>query len=278
MKNRRFGNSSIMKVVFIITACFIVSSCSRPQGDFGRAKTTFSNDTIAPRLGDAVTFARRKNVSLFSRTDEELKLENLTWTIVRPVHTKDWISGSLIETRRTGIFPDVNRLLDYRAYLFWHRIEPFISSEARWNRIITDIRADQGAVTPFYDQARLVYAIDQQRFEFLEDSPDVGPLYRKNTKARLKENEALIKLALDSFHFRYLAYEFAIKRLALEFPSARVIHAKTELSRYGELIERGGERGLPFLDNPELLSSRIRDEEPEKEKKEKLDGDEKVLK
>jgi len=193
----------------------------------------------------------------FARTDEELKLENAVWTIVRPVHTKDWVSGTLIEGRRTRIFPEINKKLDYRAYLFWHRIERFNSGEARWNRIIADIRADQGAITPFYEQARVVYAIDAQRLKFLEETEGLEPIYRQNTRARLLENEQLIDLALRSFQFRYKAYEFAITRMTLEFPSPRAQFAAEELERYKELIERGGKRGLPFVDNPELLSSRI---------------------
>ena len=237
--------------------CALLTGCSRPTGDFGRAAPNFSHDHVAPNLGKLFAIRRKETVSLFARTDEELKLENAVWTIVRPVHTKDWVSGTLIEGRRTRIFPEINKKLDYRAYLFWHRIERFNSSEARWNRIIADIRADQGAITPFYEQARVVYAIDVQRLKFLEETEGLEPIYRQNTRARLLENEQLIDLALRSFQFRYKAYEFAITRMTLEFPSPRAQFAAEELARYKELIERGGKRGLPFVDNPELLSSRI---------------------
>ena len=240
-----------------VIACALLTGCSRPTGDFGRAAPNFVHDHLAPNSGKLFALRRKEPTSLFARTDEELKLENVVWTIVRPLHTKDWISGSLIEGRRTRIFPNIDKTLDYRSYLFWHRIERFNSSEARWNRIIADIRADQGAVSPFYDQARVVYAIDSQRLKFLEETDGIEPIYRKNTRVRLLENEQLIDLALRSLQFRYKAYEFAIPRMILEFPSPRAKFAQDELGRYKELIERGGERGLPFLDNPELLSSRI---------------------
>lgn len=253
-RNRLSGH-----VCFLCTAalCVFLAGCGRPTGDFGRAAPSLAHDHVGRNLGKLFALHRKEPASLFARTDEEIKLENAVWTIVRPVHTKDWIAGSLIEGRRTRIFPDINKRLDYRSYLFWHRVQRFNSSEARWNRIITDIRADQGAVTPFYDQARLVYTIDTQRLKFLEETPDIEPVYRKNTKARLRENEELIDLALRSFQFRYQAYEFAITRMILEFPSPRAHFAEEELARYKELIERGGERGLPFIENPELLSSRI---------------------
>ncbi|MEP1442994.1 MAG: hypothetical protein ABJK39_08295 [Hyphomicrobiales bacterium] len=238
-------------------ACAFLTGCSRPTGDFGRAAPNFAHDQLGPNVGKLFAHRREETVSLFARTDEELKLENVVWTIVRPVHTKDWISGSLIEGRRTRIFPNIDKVLDYRAYLFWHRVERFNSSEARWNRIISDIRADQGAVSPFYDQARVVYVIDSQRLKFLEETDGLEPIYRKNTRARLVENEQLMDLALRSLQFRYKAYEFAIPRMLLEFPSPRAKFAQEELERYKVLIERGGERGLPFIDNPELLSSRI---------------------
>ena len=105
--------------------CVLLTGCSRPTGDFGRAAPNFTHDHVAPNLGKLFAIRRKETVSLFARTDEELKLENAAWTIVRPVHTKDWVSGTLIEGRRTRIFPEINKKLDYRAYLFWHRIERF---------------------------------------------------------------------------------------------------------------------------------------------------------
>ena len=137
------------------------------------------------------------------------------------------------------------------------------------DRIIADIRADQGAITPFYEQARVVYAIDAQRLKFLEETEGLEPIYRQNTRARLLENEQLIDLALRSFEFRYKAYEFAITRMTLEFPSPRAQFAVEELERYKDLIERGGKRGLPFIENPELLSSRISLEDGDSSKDDK---------
>ncbi|MBA4784085.1 MAG: hypothetical protein H2045_12810 [Rhizobiales bacterium] len=268
----------ICRIGCILLVSGLVVGCSRPTGDFGRTAPNVSHDQLAPALGKALAHRREEPVSLFGRTDDEITLENLSWTILRPVHSADWVSGSLIEGRRTRVFPDINGKLDFRAYLFWLRIERFTSSEARWNRVIDDIRADQGAITPFYEQARLVYTVDQQRIAYLEQNPDIGPRYQKNTRARLLENEALIQLALDGLNFRYAAYDYAIKRLTVEFPSPRAIHAAEELARYAQLIERGGERGLPFIENPELLSSRITHEDDKKKPDGKKDGDETVRK
>lgn len=275
MITTRYGKCKVQAAFLIAIIATFLAACGRPIGDFGRASPSVVHDSLAPKLGTKFALRREEKVSLFSRTDEELKLENLAWTIVRPVHTLDWISGTLIEGRRTRIFPEINSKLDHRAYLFWLKIERFRSSEALWNRIISDIRADQGAIAPFYEQARVVYVIDQQRLAFLEASDDVEAKYKENTRARLLENERLIDLALDSLQFRYAAYDYAIKRLTLENPSPRALHAEEELIRYAELIERGGERGLPFIDNPELLSSRIKTEQPEDQSS---DSDAKILK
>lgn len=257
MKNwfRRSGLKAPLSLTIVLSVG--LASCSRPVGDFGRAESTVSHDQIAPVVGKAFALHRKEPVSLFSRTDEEIRLENVVWTIVRPLHSKDWISGSLIEGRRTRIFPEINRRLNFRAYLFWLQTEKFVSSEARWNRIISDIRADQGAITPFYDQARVVYTIDQQRLVFLNENQEIDPHYHHNTRARLLENEKLAHLALDSFQLRYKAYDHAIKHLTLELPSPRALFARDELVRYGELIERGGQRGIPFLEDHKPLSSRI---------------------
>lgn len=268
-------------MIFALAASAVLAtSCARPTGDFGRAEPNVIHDSVAPALGRTLAKRRDEPVSLFRRTDEELRLENVAWTIVRPMHTTDWISNSLVEGRRTRIFPEIDGKLDHRAYLFWLQLQGFRSSEAVWNRVIADIRADQGTVTPLYDQARLVYAIDQQRLAYLEKTEGIEPDYRQNTRARLLENEALIELALDSFQFRYAAYDFAIKRLILEIPSPRALIAEEELTRYGELIERGGERGLPFIEDPQLLSSRIGagGEEAEKDDTKRGDGDARIFK
>ncbi|MEP2943599.1 MAG: hypothetical protein ABJO72_07355 [Hyphomicrobiales bacterium] len=266
MMTRLHGIYKRRFIFLILSLAACLTACSRPTGDFGRAAPSVVHDSLAPKLGSKFALRRKETVSQFSRTDEELKLANLAWTIVRPLHTKDWISGTLIEGRRTRIFPDINDKLDHRAYLFWLQIERFRSSETRWNRIISDLRADQGTIAPFYEQARVVYVIDRQRIAFLEENSDVGADFKTNTRARIVENENLINTALDSLKFRYAAYDHAIKHLALESPSPRVRHAEEELARYATLIERGGERGLPFIENPELLSSRIKTESPDKGK------------
>ena len=259
------GKYKLQTIVLILSLSTLAVACSRPTGDFGRAAPSVVHDSLAPKLGSKFALRRKEKVSKFSRTDEELKLANLAWTIVRPVHTKDWISGTLIEGRRTRIFPDINDKLDHRAYLFWLKLEKFRSSETRWNRIISDIRADQGAIAPFYEQARLVYVIDQQRIAYLEENKDFGDKFSSNTRARILENERLIDTALDSLQFRHAAYDHAIKHLVLESPSPRYRHAEEELARYHQLIERGGERGLPYISNPELLSSRIKTETPDED-------------
>lgn len=268
------GKHTFTSFFLIASLAACLSACSRPTGDFGRALPGTVHDDLVPKSGKKFDFLRKETLlrkgketflregeaAHFSRTDEELKLANLVWTIVRPLHTKDWISEALIEGRRIRFFPDINKKLDHRAYLFWLKLEHFKSSETRWNRIITDIRADQAAIAPFYEQARRVYVIDGQRLEFLDANDDLGLKFRQKTLARIEENEDLIELALNSLQFRYDAYDYAIKHLTLESPSARVGHAEAELARYGELIERGGERGLPFIQDKDLLYSRVKSE------------------
>lgn len=262
------GFSRAATVSLICVASIVLAACSRPVGDLGRARTTYVNDHVAPKIGKLLAKRRGEEVSSFRKTDAELELEDLSWNIVRPLHVDDWVSGSLVEARRTGIFPDINDKLDHKAYLFWLRIETFRSSEARWNRVISDIRADQGAIQPFYDQARLIYVTDKQRIIYLEQNSDIDYPYRVATKARVEENEKLIQLALESLRFRYAAYDHAIKRLTVETPSPRAQIARDELEKYRRLIENGNAKGLPFLDHPELLSSRIVTEDPEEKKEE----------
>ena len=218
----------------------------------------FGHDGLGPRVGQLLALKREEPVSFFRPTDEEKRLSNISWNIVRPLHTRDWISGTLIQGQRTRIFPDISDKLDYRAYLFWIRLQPFRSSETRWNRIISDIRADQGDVSPFYDQARLVYIIDRERIVYLEETEGLSPDYRASTQARIKENENLIKVALDSMNFRYEAYDYAIRNLTAESPSARAQVARDELERYRDLVEKGGVNARPFFDAQDILSSRIK--------------------
>ncbi|MEM8797768.1 MAG: hypothetical protein AAGE61_19555 [Pseudomonadota bacterium] len=251
----------------VLTTLLVVSTalsaCSRPHGDFGRIEPNFLHETVLPKTGALIAKRRGEQVSNFRKTDEERKLEDLSWNIVRPLHVDDWVSGTLVEGRRTRVFPEIADRLDHRAYLFYLRAEPFRSSETRWDRLISDIRTDQGFVAPFYDQARIVFINDRQRVAFLEKNAEAFDLpYRQSAKARIAENEKLIDVALQSFRFRFQAYDHAIRRLTVETPSPRAQVAFDELQKYGKIIETGGDRGLPFFDEPELLSSRIVAEGP----------------
>lgn len=219
---------------------FAIAACARPVGDFGRAKPSVIHDEILPYIGKRSAEQRAEPASDYRLTDEEKKLRDVTWRLLTPVHAGDWISETLVEAQRTRVFPPLDHKLRYQDYYYWLRKKRFSSSETRWNRLISDIKADYGAIGPFYEQARIVYAIDERRLNALEKRDNVDEWHQKNTPERVEENRMHMRWVLRAINYRYQAYRYAIDQLSLETPSPLAGAAESELSRFERRVQRGG--------------------------------------
>lgn len=203
----------------------VLAACGRETGDFGRAAHTPWNDQIRPAIGDALARNRGELVSDFNGTDREGTLRDRAWALVRAPHTADWFGETLVEAQRTRIMPEIDSRFDPAGYYGYLRKPTFVSSEARWNKAIMDMRADAGLVGPFWAEARHVRDDDKLRLTAVDGRPDVKPEELKNAYARIDENARVVDWTWRALRFRLRAYRMAIDRMMVETPSDRIWEA-----------------------------------------------------
>lgn len=215
-----------------------LAGCARETGDFGRAKPNTLDDRVMPFLGDAVArHGRDELVSDFNRTDREGTLRDRSWAIVRAPHVEDWFGHLLVEGQRTRILPEIDSRFEPAGYYAYLRRDPFRSSEARWNRLLADMRADTGLVGPFWDEARRVRQDDQLRLRTLDGRTDVAPTELRDAYARIDENARVVDWVWRALRFRLAAYRMAIDRIMVETPSDRLWEANQVWGAFRRAIE-----------------------------------------
>ncbi|PLX39048.1 MAG: hypothetical protein C0606_00435 [Hyphomicrobiales bacterium] len=240
-----------------------LAGCGRPEGDFGRAKPSVVHDNVMPAIGTRMTNVRRAArgngvyapVSKFNLTDGEKELRNRAYAIVRPPHTADWIAASLVEGQRTGILEPIDTKLDPTKYYELLRKDAFRSSESRYDRLMSDMNADAELVGPFYELARQVTAVDEERLRVAQVSPDLTDAQRQDAKTRVAENVAVIHWVWRALRFRLAAYRHAIDRLEVETPSQRLYEANVAWRRLAAAI---AEAEAGQLDSERLEAGPVR--------------------
>ncbi len=204
----------------------LLAGCGRETGDFGRAASTPWNDQLRPTAGGFIArHLRGELVSDFNRTDREGTLRDRAWALVRAPHVRDWFGETLVEMERTRILPEIDERFAPSGYYGYLRKDPFVSSEARWNKAIMDMRADAELVGPFWGEARRVREDDRLRLTAVDGRSDVAPEELKNAYARIDENARVVDWVWRSLRFRLRAYRMAIDRMMVETPSNRLWEA-----------------------------------------------------
>jgi len=215
-----------------------LAACGRETGDFGRAAHTPWNDQIRPTIGDALARnGRGELVSDFNRTDREGTLRDRAWALVRAPHTADWFGETLVEFQRTRILPEIDSRFDPAGYYGYLRKPTFVSSEARWNKAIMDMRADTDLIGPFWNEARRVREDDRLRLTAADGRTDLKPEELKNAYARIDENARVVDWVWRSMRLRLRAYRMAIDRMEVETPSDRLWEANQAWSALLAAIE-----------------------------------------
>ncbi|WP_407047998.1 hypothetical protein [Methyloraptor flagellatus] len=230
-----------------------LTACGRPTGDFDRAAPSVLHDNLLPAVGDIVAKnGREELVSGFNRTDNEVTLRDRAWALVQVAHARDWFGLSLTEGQRTRILPEIDQRFDPNGYYNFLRKDKFRSSEARWNRLLADIRADTGLIGPFWAEVRKVKADDDQRIAALNARRDLSPTELYDAYARVDENARVVDWVWRAMRFRVKAYRIAIDRMQIETPTERLYEinsawgdlqaaiAEAELASGAAFANRGG--------------------------------------
>ncbi|MCC2110776.1 MAG: hypothetical protein KDJ16_01935 [Hyphomicrobiales bacterium] len=208
----------------VLVCALTLAACARPVGDFGRARPSVIHDKIMPAIGLGSANGREEPVSLFRFTDDEKRMRDMSWAIVRPPHADDWYAANLIELERTRILGPVDLSLDPRSYYEMLRREPYRSSEARYSRVANDADADAEGVRPFYTIVCRVFEADRERLRVARGLPDLSAEEAANVEARVWENRNVAAWGWRALEFRVAAYRYALERLQIETPTLEQVY------------------------------------------------------
>lgn len=220
----------------LLCSAIALTGCARPKGDFGRAQASTIHDDVLPSMGTSAARERGEPVSNFNLTNDEQEMRQRSWAIVSPPHARDWQAAQKAEGQRTRNLGEVDRTNDPDTYSDLLRDDKYKSSDARYDRVINDIRSDQKLVDPFYAVLQRVLAADAERGRAARASITATEEERKSAFARIDENRRLQNWVCRALRFRLKAYRIAIERLKIETPSDRLFKANLAWRRLDEAV------------------------------------------
>ncbi len=256
---RRSGQGAIAVTAVLIAVS--LAACTRPTGDFDRARPSVIHDRVMPAAGDEAARLRGDPVSKFNYTNDEKLMRNRGWTLIRPPWTKDWIGGTMVELSRTRVLPEVEGRVPPDLYLIYLRSDKFQSSDARYDKIAADASGDAELVMPFCEVALRVKAADDERLRVLQNKPVKSEETYEGAKARVWENRVMIKWVGQALRYRIIAYKKALDGLEIETPTRdrvwKVNNAIRELEGQVRVAEAGCDPDKRYGDDKPVRRSRI---------------------
>ncbi|XHC12481.1 hypothetical protein ABWH98_06500 [Labrenzia sp. ac12] len=256
---RRSGQGGIAVAAALIAVS--LAACTRPTGDFDRARPSVIHDRVMPAAGDEAARLRGDPVSKFNYTNDEKLMRNRGWTLIRPPWTKDWIGGTMVELSRTRVLPEVEGRVPPDLYLIYLRSDKFQSSDARYDKIAADASGDAELVMPFCEVALRVKAADDERLRVLQNKPVKSEETYEGAKARVWENRVMIKWVGQALRYRIIAYKKALDGLEIETPTRdrvwKVNNAIRELEGQVRIAEAGCDPDKRYGDDKPVRRSRI---------------------
>ncbi len=256
---RRSGQGAIAVAAVLIAVS--LAACTRPTGDFDRARPSVIHDRVMPAAGDEAARLRGDPVSKFNYTNDEKLMRNRGWTLIRPPWTKYWIGGTMVELSRTRVLPEVEGRVPPDLYLIYLRSDKFQSSDARYDKIAADASGDAELVMPFCEVALRVKAADDERLRVLQNKPVKSEETYEGAKARVWENRVMIKWVGQALRYRIIAYKKALDGLEIETPTRdrvwKVNNAIRELEGQVRIAEAGCDPDKRYGDDKPVRRSRI---------------------
>ncbi len=250
-----------VRLIAALLAAGTLAACTRPTGDFGRAKPSVIHDDLMPKAGEQAARLRGDPVSKFNYTNDEKLLRDRGWTLIRPPWTKDWIGGTMVELARTRNLPETEGRVPPDLYYIYLRSDKFRSSDARYDKIAADASGDAELVMPFCEVAIRVRKADDERLRALRARPVTTEETYEGAKARVWENRVMIKWVGQALRYRIIAYRKALDGLEVETPSKdrlwKVNTAIRELEGQVKLAEASCETPDRYGEEGPAIRSRI---------------------
>src|SRR4029077_17591221 len=117
-----------------------------------------------------------------------------------------------------------------KAYATQLLTTPVRSQNARYAKLVEDIRNDVVRVDPFFAVAPFVIDMDKKREQSLARFAASNKDSKVDARIRIVENVAVIRWVQNSMHARISSYQFALGRLVVEAPSPMAAEAERSLT------------------------------------------------
>jgi hypothetical protein len=159
-------------------------------------------------------------------TEEERRLRDLAFPLIEPPYDRNqWYS--VINEYGAGARPlPYPQRGEYATRLFQ---TAYRSQNARYNKLIEDIRTDVNRLDPFFQVARYVSDMDGKRRESMKYVANLTGEEKANAVQRMRENEAVIRWVSGTLHERVASYRVALERLVIMAPSQSAVEAERAL-------------------------------------------------
>lgn len=226
-----------VRCLCVVLLALAAAACAAPAGDFGRPRPMLVNDTVLPLVGREAARLRGEPVSYAMLTDREKELRGRSYRLVMPIHRRGFLTRSKTELVRTRIWPDSFYSVDPTLYYRKLSGDGHRSSEARYNALISEIRADIMLIPAFYATVRKVCIDDARRLEALGETVALTGDEEADAIGRVHENLRVIDWALAGLRWRVESYGFALQRLRIATPSKREDLAEESLTRLAFDVE-----------------------------------------
>lgn len=225
-----------------------LTGCGTQPGDLGRARPTvlntplFEGTAAAPSLRDEEGTITG-SIPFIDMTTEEKELRRHAFNLLTPIFDRDFTHKILLAlppftTLDLPADPPLN-VDSYWQGLSGHR---YSSSEARWQKLIEDIRADTERLYPFFASAQRVVAQDRVRAASLQHISNPTPAEAEAVNARNGANNQLIRKVQAALRWRIDAYRYAMERLIIAAPSNQGVTAERALAEFDRRV-----REIPLL-------------------------------
>lgn len=204
----------------------LFSGCNL-TGDFGRTRPSLRSDDTHAWLGPAAYRPAVQAPWKHQLTEEERQLRDYAFPLIDPPYQRsEWYAAlrNAGLTSRPWPYPD---RAAYASRLFQ---TAYRSQDARYNRLIEDIRNDVTRLDPFYRAAQVVSDRDQRRGRSLAYVSELTREEQENTITRMRENEAIIRWVQESVHERAASYRVALERLVIAAPSPTAVEAERTIA------------------------------------------------
>ncbi len=225
-----------MRCIAAVLAFSFVAACSG-NGDFGRVKRSLKYDDTHDWLGPAAAGRIADPPWRHQLTEEERRLRDLAYPLIEPPFERNRWYSAIAENggwNRPWPYPD---RADYASRLFQ---TAYRSQNARYNKLMEDIRNDSMRVEPFYGVARHVADMDRRRDRSLAYVSDLSREEYANTVQRMRENESISRWVHQSLRERAASYQFALERLVIAAPSPMAVEAERSIALLRQKIDRIG--------------------------------------